>query len=45
MGCFFGYKSSFHILGSSPLSDVTFSNIFSRSVDGLFSLLTMSSTE
>ena len=48
MGCFFlvlSFKSSFHILDNKPLSDITFANIFSRSVDGLLVLLIMSSTE
>ena len=45
MGCFFlvlSFKSSFHILDNKPLSDITFANIFSRSVDGLLILLIMS---
>lgn len=39
------FKSSFHILDNNPLSDITFANIFSRSVDGLLILLIMSSME
>ena len=32
-------KNCLHILGNSPLSDVSFANIFSQSVIGLLSLL------
>ena len=39
------FKSSFHILDNNPLSDITFANIFSRSVHGLLILLIMSSME
>ena len=39
------FKSSWYILGNSPLSDVCFANIFSQSVAYLLVLLTLFSAE
>ena len=39
------FKNSLYILGTSPLSDVRFPNVFSKTVACLFILLTMSYTE
>ena len=36
------FRSSLHILDNSPLSDVSFENIFSQFMAFLFSLLTVS---